>query len=561
MRVKTLLVAATLLSLALAGCLSPGEPLEQAGSDPVMDDAPDPADPDEDASSEDEEEDAPQDDASDEDDSSEEDPDPGDEAPGEDAAEDEDPADGLQDETVAVLGLIDTGINPYHEVFRDDSALAHVHPSVYIDGYPEDAQPLNLTLDADTYADALEADEDIWANVTEEQLYWIPGTRIDAAIAHSTSASHCEILGLPHEAPAASLLDTASDQVNETTGEADPFDCPDTQPILDTHGHGTMTASRAAGDGTSLCPDCRIATIEGLSSTSVDWATDAGWIDVLSNSWIDPVPAPANQAQDGSTSASVARAAQNMVTLFASGNGAAYVAGGAPTPTYTLSTAPPGVILVGAHDNGHVATWSGSPPHVIADGFKSLAAERDSLTSTGPLAFACCTSSAAPYAAGAAAQLVHDAREALDDRSNGMSNGSLAQGSASLVHAGPLADGNLTLDELRRVLFTTAQLPPQQGPHDGDAHWTADPSNPPVGSTNPAQNPYCGLCWTTPIPYEEIPEDVPPYAYTGYGAITPASLEASLDVLAGSMEEPARDDADAFYELDQSARELYYPTG
>jgi hypothetical protein len=88
----------------------------------------------------------------------------------------------------AVVALIDRGINPYHEAFRDDSPLAHVHPSTYIEGFPEDAEALNLTLEADSYAAALEADREVWANVSDGELYWIPGTRIVARSRSRTAA-------------------------------------------------------------------------------------------------------------------------------------------------------------------------------------------------------------------------------------------------------------------------------------------------------------------------------------------------------------------------------------
>ena len=50
----------------------------------------------------------------------------------------------------AVVALIDTGINPYHVEFRDDSALALQHPSTYLEGYPADAEALSLTLNAES---------------------------------------------------------------------------------------------------------------------------------------------------------------------------------------------------------------------------------------------------------------------------------------------------------------------------------------------------------------------------------------------------------------------------
>ncbi len=441
---------------------------------------------------------------------------------------------GLQSLPTAVVAHIDTGINPYHEAFREDSKLAYTHPSEYIEDFPEDAQALELSLDASSYEKAVEQDADVWSNVTEGELYWIPGTRIVGAISFEAGGT------------------------NEGREETR---------ILDDFGHGTMTASRALGEGTSLAPDARLVTIEGLGGEQVRWAADAGWIDVQTNSWIDLVPPPANQLQNEipetnieSTSEAFAEAAEQMVTIAASGNGAAYTAGFAPTPTFTLSTAPDGVVLVGAHDNGYLTPWSGSPPHLVADGFRPMAAVVDSMSDVEAHGLSCCTSAAAPYAAGAAANLIVQAREILDDTSVGIEDGIVAEGPEDVVIDGPLKDGEFTLEELHDVLFHTAQERPQPTHHDGDIHWAAEPDEEqPEDPTDPGENAYCPGCWSTPVRYEEIPEEVPTYLSTGYGAVNIYSDEDALAVLLGAMESPDREEADEFYAADQQAREAYYP--
>lgn len=587
MREATLLVAVLLLTAGLAGCLKQGDTLEQTDLGSTEDGAE--ADGDQDQGNEDtgtSEEDTGTGTSSDE------------AADGGSDASDGDgittsstPKEPAEDRPLTVLAHLDTGINPYHEIFRDDSDLADAHPSEYIDGYPEDATALNLTLDADSYEDAVRQDQDVWANVTPDTLYWIPGTRIDGAIMLGGGGTYCPVLGLPHDYLAGGIAreapDMAGGMANDTISTAenesgqtapseakdaaqnppDPLgDCPEDRPILDDFGHGTMTASRSVGETTSLCPDCRLVTVEGTGGDSVSWVAEQGWIDVQTNSWVGLVPAPISQSQDGdptggndTTTDAIANAADQMVTVFASGNGAGYLAGWAPTPTYTLSTAPPGVILVGAHDNGYFASWSGSPPHVIADGFRGLSAHNDSLNAVGPIPFTCCTSSSAPYAAGGAAKLVEAARTILGDTGNGIHDGIVAQGEAGVVQTGPLADGELNMTELRDVYFHTAQMPPQAGPHDGDRHWASQPEDGP-NATNPAGNPYCGGCWTTPLTYDDLPPEVPPYVYTGYGSISPDSTQTALAVLAGEQMEPGRSEADQFYALDQTIRSAYYPS-
>jgi hypothetical protein len=461
----------------------------------------------------------------------------------------------VDNDPMAVAAHIDTGINPYHEVFRENSRIAQTHPSEYIDGYPEDAQALNLTLDADSYEGALEEDSEIWENVERGQLYWVPGTRIVGLI---------------------------SFEAGGTTGDNDET------PLLDDHGHGTMTGSRTAGEGTSLAPNARLVSVEGLAAESVRWAADESWIDVQTNSWVNFVPAPVNGLQDDAasevpqdactvetpdpapadetihvcandtTTDAFAHAADEMVTLAASGNGAAYTAGVAPTPTYTLSTAPPGVTLVGAHDNGYIAPWSGSPPHVVADGFRPPAAVHDSLTAVETNEYSCCTSASAPYAAGAAANLVSAARTLLDDTSVGVEDGVVAEGESQIA-LGPLEDGKLTLNETRQVLDKTTAEVPRATIHSGDVHPGAQPDGyRPNAPPEPGRNAYCPGCVTTPVQYSDLPSEVPTEAFIGYGAVTPSSAQDARQVLAGNQELPDRADADAFYENDQLIRELVY---
>ena len=171
------------------------------------------------------------------------------------AAEASSRASAFRGDPTAVIGIIDSGINPYHVVFRDDSPLAQKHPSTYIPGFPKTARALELTLDAKDYKTAVGRDCELWKNVKPGKLYWFPGTKI--------------IGGISFE-------------------EASDFDCGNTNfstgRIIDGAGHGTMVASRAAGNGYGACPACRIVSIQGLTP-GVEWAArNAEWIDVQSNS-------------------------------------------------------------------------------------------------------------------------------------------------------------------------------------------------------------------------------------------------------------------------------------
>ena len=436
---------------------------------------------------------------------------------------------------MTVVAHIDTGVNPYNKNFRYRSPLAYKHPSTYIPGFPADAKALRLHLDM-PYEKAMKADEDVWKLVRRTELYWIPGTKIIGAISMGAGTTSCpQTIKLP------------------IVSGLDQGDCTE-HVILDDAGHGSMTASRSTGILTSLAPDARLVTIEGLGASSVRWAADQGWIDVQTNSWLSLVPAPIPQA----TTDAFADAAARMPTLAASGNGSAYVAGLAPTPTYLLSTAPPGVILVGGHDNGKTTLWAGAPPHIVADAYAGPTAIFNSSTEVRPDPISCCTSAASPYAAGGAAALIQEARRILGDRTTGVKDGILAQGPCGAVKRGPLADGDFTLEEFKDLYFHTAQPHPEEGEHDGLVHWAGDPRPPDYVEYGPGGNPFCIGCTMTPVPWSDIPEEIDAYQFIGYGGINEFSVKLGQEVLQGKADPLARDAADIQYEVDQSIRELEF---
>ncbi|MDQ4065734.1 MAG: S8 family peptidase [Actinomycetota bacterium] len=447
------------------------------------------------------------------------------------------PAAGAKARPITVVAHIDTGVNPYAPAFRDRSPLAYKHPSTYIPGYPKEAQALRLTLDK-PFEDAWKADEAKWRLLRRGELYWIPGTKIVGAISQSAGGTYCPTVRL---APVGAFTNDGS--------------CSE-HVVFDDHGHGTMTASRATGAPNSLAPQARLVSIEGLGAGSVEWAAEQGWIDVQTNSWLSLVPPPI----PGSTSEAFAAAAEKMVTIAASGNGTAYLAGFLPTPTYILSTAPPGVILVGGHDNGRATLWSGAPPHVVTDAYMPMAAATRSVEPMHPEVMACCTSAAAPYAAGGAAALILEARAILGDNGTGARGGALACGPANKVTKGPLADGDLTLAEFNEVFFRTAEAHPAEGRDDGAIHWAGGLRPPDQVEYGPGGNPYCFGCTTTPVSWSSLPSQASGAAHTfvGYGGINERSDELAIDVQRGDADLPERPAADSQYELDQELRRLFF---
>lgn len=425
----------------------------------------------------------------------------------------------------AVVALIDTGINPYHAEFRDTSERAYEHPSTYIEGFPDDAPALNLTLDAETYEEAMIADCEEWLSVQRGQLYWIPGTRIVGAASFQNTNATC----------------------NPQTGALE-----DEAHILDSNGHGTMTASRAAASTYGACPDCLIVAIEYTGSVNLVGpagseqapmeaialaAEHKDWIDVQSNSWgpIAPVYDPTRVG--GLLGATpefieeVERVSAEQPAFWASGNGAAFRGGVLGHPTPLTPHATPSAIMVGGHDSGHVTLWPGFPPHLVSDACASWAARAETMDESGD-SVGSGTSGATPFVAGNAAELLLTARRLLGDSDTGQRDrGVMAAGDPGDITDGPLADGELTRAEWQRVLYATATERPEAQYEDG----------PPCGALSAPYN-------ETPVLWTDVPDEFPEYLNIGYGAVDDAATALAGEVLRGETPLPDRSDTDDYFD-------------
>ncbi len=409
----------------------------------------------------------------------------------------------------AVIALLDTGINPYHDTFEWDSPRALRHPSTYIDGYPEDAKPLRLTLDEPNYDAAFRKDCEVWTSVEKGQLYWIPGTKIIGALSFDIA-----FLG------------------GRIWSERKP-DCSDGRSldyldIIDLNGHGTMTASRAASNDYGGCRDCLIVSVQGFRKRSVRWMGDnASWIDIESHSWKSVVPLwePTGATETMITSdpgvvRAVEEAARKHPAFWASGNGLLTRGGVLGHPTLADPMATPSVITVGGHDSGYINLWPGFPPHVVSDSCNSLAAKHMTTTESGP-EVGSGTSSATPFAAGVAGRILLKARTILGDGSTGVGRGVVAAGPARRVRSGPLADGRFTLGEWKAVVLKTASPRPGRQREDGSVCST------PRGFV---------LYDTTPVKWKDVPEGYPEFLHIGYGATDNAATARAFRVLEGTAE-------------------------
>lgn len=418
------------------------------------------------------------------------------------------------DRPLVVAAVIDTGINPYHETFRDDSPLAHVHPSEYLEGFPADAEALELTFDAGNYTQAVLADCETWRSVEEEKTYWIPGTRIDGAITFQD---------LPDEIPC---------EQGELPGA-----------ILDRGGHGTGAAGRLAGDGYSLCPTCRIVAVQGFETRSITWAADRSYIDLQSNSW---GKLPNSWAESHDERQDLVEAAHAQPVFVAGGNGLAGFFGGSGHPAYFDNVAgSDGIVMVGGHDNGRYTPWTMTMPHVVADANSHPSADSESLDNRSAFGG---TSGATPFAAGTFARTILEARRAVDDTGNGVRNGSLvvAPDDADLPEEGPLSDGELTLEEAKATFFRTANPRPVE-----DGRWDGERCDPTEDTV------VCTLYPTTPVAWSDVPEPVPAYYFVGYGQVGNVTLPDHVAAMLGEMPVPDRPMADRFHGLDSQARRTF----
>ncbi len=421
----------------------------------------------------------------------------------------------------AVIGLQDNGINAYHVTFRDDSVQAQQHPSTYIDGYPEDAVPLHLSLDAPDFWSAVRADcETVWSNITQGQLYYVPGTKIIGAITFQDP-------GTP--------------------------DCTDEEPFIGgilSSSHGTMTASRAASTEYGACPDCHIVMVEGFDLAGVQWlGASAHWIDVQSHSWGPFLPArePGGEGSGmgivGGTSNfydAVDESAKHHLAFWASGNGAATRFGVLGHPSLLTPHFGPNVISVGGHDSGYVNTWPGWWAHVVSDSCDSWAAHHTNMTTSADNVGGG-TSGATPYAAGIAADILLEARRLLGDSATGVEDNVAASGTA--LADGPLDDGVLTLDEWRALVLKTASPRPERQHEDGA-----------VCSFGTG----LFLYDSTPVQWNQVPAGYPQYIHIGYGATDNVSRELAHAILSGDAAMPARPAEDSFFAADAEARQAMH---
>ena len=412
-----------------------------------------------------------------------------------------------EESAITVIGIADTGINPYHlefsaQTYPDPDILALTnnftrHPSEYIPGYPADATAIPITLGQGYFP---EADELIWTpdNLLEGTLYWIPGTKI---------------IGAWDAGNAASLTEEFVDAR------------PDSHPILDDNGHGSGSASVSAGNRYGYCPSCLLMVVESLDETV---ATSFNWVDITSHSfgYIAGLPIGLVEGPNIPTRDATER---GQTVLFAAGNGIGN-AFDVPQSTYVSDqTGPDWNITVGAirRDNQRAVIGDGIPVHISAWGDGNLPSACRTGT-VGQCAFGG-TSAATPYTAGVFGTVLTEVRQAIGDGDAGQKPGQVVAEGNPIAESVYLADGKLTRAELREAVLKTA--------------FPLNTENAPSPFPYPATAPYTGD---------------PNVLFEGYGAATPNGAERATAVLLGEMPLPERPFEDEFFALDRAVRDSIY---
>ncbi|HEX7196313.1 MAG TPA: S8 family serine peptidase, partial [Candidatus Limnocylindria bacterium] len=408
---------------------------------------------------------------------------------------------------VTVIGIADTGINPYHlefsaETYPDPDVLALTenftrHPSEYIPGYPADSEAIPITL-GQGYFPA--ADEPLWSsdNLDEGKLYWIPGTKIIGAWDAGNAAS-----------------------LQEETVDGRP----DSHSILDENGHGSGSASVSAGNRYGYCPTCLLMVVEDLNETV---ATSFSWVDISSHSFGYVAGLPIGLVEGGNE-ATKAATERGQTVLFAAGNGIGN-AFDVPQSTYVSDqTGPDWNITVGAirRDNQRAVVGDGIPVHISAWGDGNLPSACRTGT-VGQCAFGG-TSAATPYTAGIFGTVLTEARRALGDGTAGQEANQVVASGVPIDASVYLADGELTRAELREAVLKTA--------------YPLNTENAPSPFPYPLTAPYTGD---------------PNVLFEGYGAATPNGADRAVAVLLGEMPLPERPFEDEFFALDRQVRDTIY---
>ncbi|MHB8606501.1 MAG: S8/S53 family peptidase [Thermoplasmatota archaeon] len=285
-----------------------------------------------------------------------------------------------ESERPVVIGLVDTGINPYHIGFRDSRA-DKASASVFVDG--SNGRPpveVQLSLNARNYTIANESDRALWAGLRPGVLYHFAGTRVLAITFDPASV----------ESPP--ILDIAPHGTN-TAGIALAHDPSAWIVMIQAYPKYTFGMPlNYTTDGHLLNPDLALA---------MTWAAKQSWIDVVSLSFGMRADAP-TPTELAFARASREAAGVGKLIFGAVDNGPSL----ALTDTY--GDAPWEITVTGANNTAHGrALLSGDAAEFSAE-YANLVPEAFSMNET-EISYG--TSLATPLVAGEVARALSYARD------------------------------------------------------------------------------------------------------------------------------------------------------
>lgn len=401
----------------------------------------------------------------------------------------------------AVVAVIDTGANPYHEDFlrpeRDWRARGD------LPGYPERSHVLPLTLDAADQDSAIDADRALWDLTEPERLYDVPGTAFVGLIA----------FGAPVGSP----------------------ETPLSAPGFDEAGHGTAAAGMVAAS----CPQCLLVAVEVGGATegrqALKWAERQTWIDIIvypARAGVGFVGA-GTHAADADSPYAWARpnAEAGQVVVVAAGNGPMDATGTgevAYLPTRDLSysywtAGPDWVLTVGTAGSrtGSASTWHTYPVDVLGQGLDCDAPHPFSVKERVVFEGTSCS---APVVGGQIGSVLAATREAQLDGATGPRSGQ------RLVVPERIDQVETTREDLVRAYLLTAGA--------------LSAETPPFALPDP----------TDPKGWSQGESPASPL-YAGWGVHDPTTLERTVAVLTGAEAppEPTAEEAH-WFPVDQRVR-------
>jgi hypothetical protein len=363
---------------------------------------------------------------------------------------------------VVVIAVVDSSINPYHWDYLSAKMPEHAlpldtDPAEWLPGHPgasafKSYEALQLTLpvnDPDANTDELAAaDAGEWSKIlisedtdnSDVHMYWMPGTKIVGHVVFSPG-----LLGDPFVTFA----------TGRRTGPLNTY-------AATSHGVGTSSVAAGAIHGT--CPNCVLVYVHGTGEQASRWVEQQDWIDVQSNSWGYSTVYRERVYAGSDTEAQRAAVERGQSIFFSAGNGQenAFV-----TPNTTLFSSQEGpdwIITVGAiSPGGSSYSGHGKPSDVASIGSGYPSANNNGARANGEGNFSG-TSNATPVMAGIYGEALHRVRKQLGPGSRLQSGGVIARGAPGCQAANPqcaLADGELTVHEMREALFRAAQYTPQ----------------------------------------------------------------------------------------------------